>query len=52
MGDKLRKTDEDRLDKSSVDKTLDGMNGISQYLQQVGTAFTDTDNQTSNHLPG
>lgn len=37
--------------KSSVDKTLDGMNGISQYLQQVGTAFTDTDNQTANHLP-
>lgn len=36
--------------KSSVDQTLQGMEGISQYLEQVGTAFEDTDNQTANSL--
>ncbi|RSM76795.1 TIGR04197 family type VII secretion effector [Kibdelosporangium aridum] len=36
--------------KSSVDETLRGMEGISQYLEQVGTAFEDTDNQTSSSL--
>lgn len=36
--------------KSSVDQTLQGMEGISQYLQQVGTAFEDTDTQTGNSL--
>ena len=36
--------------KASVDTTLQGMEGISQYLQQVGTAFEDTDTQTSNSL--
>lgn len=36
--------------KTSVDQTLRGMEGISQYLQQVGTAFEDTDTQTANSL--
>ncbi|MEV4758830.1 WXG100 family type VII secretion target [Micromonospora sp. NPDC049559] len=36
--------------KGSVDQTLQGMEGISQYLQQVGTAFEDTDTQTGNSL--
>ena len=36
--------------KGSVDQTLQGMDGISQYLQQVGTAFEDTDTQTGNSL--
>jgi len=36
--------------KSSVDQTLQGMEGISQYLQQVGSAFEDTDTQTGNSL--
>lgn len=36
--------------KSSVDQTLQGMEGISQYLQQVGTAFEDVDTQTGNSL--
>ncbi|WP_394617026.1 WXG100 family type VII secretion target [Lentzea sp. JNUCC 0626] len=36
--------------KSSVDQTLQGMEGISQYLEQVGTAFEDTDQQTANAL--
>jgi uncharacterized protein YukE len=38
--------------KGSVDETLRGMEGISQYLEQVGTAFEDTDNQTANSLTG
>jgi type VII secretion effector (TIGR04197 family) len=36
--------------KNSVDKTLQGMEGISQYLQQVGTAFSDTDTHTASSL--
>lgn len=36
--------------KSSVDQTLRGMEGISEYLKQVGTAFEDTDTQTGNSL--
>jgi uncharacterized protein YukE len=36
--------------KRSVDQTLEGMTGISEYLKQVGTAFEDTDTQTANSL--
>jgi type VII secretion effector (TIGR04197 family) len=36
--------------KTGVDQTLRGMEGISQYLTQVGTAFEDTDTQTANSL--
>lgn len=36
--------------KSSVDQTLQGMEGISQYLQQVGSAFEETDTATGNSL--
>jgi uncharacterized protein YukE len=36
--------------KTSVDQTLQGMEGISQYLQQVSTAFEDTDTQTASSL--
>ncbi|MFD0783274.1 WXG100 family type VII secretion target [Micromonospora azadirachtae] len=36
--------------KSSVDQTLHGMEGISQYLTQVSDAFSDTDTQTANSL--
>ncbi|WP_345633840.1 WXG100 family type VII secretion target [Rugosimonospora acidiphila] len=36
--------------KGSVDQTLQGMDGISQYLQQVGTAFGDTDQQLGSSL--
>ncbi|RKN13214.1 WXG100 family type VII secretion target [Micromonospora musae] len=36
--------------KGSVDQTLHGMEGISQYLTQVSDAFTDTDTQTANSL--
>ncbi|MBM0277246.1 WXG100 family type VII secretion target [Micromonospora tarensis] len=36
--------------KSSVDQTLEGMEGISQYLTQVGDAFAETDSQTGSSL--
>jgi uncharacterized protein YukE len=36
--------------KGSVDQTLHGMEGISQYLTQVSDAFSDTDTQTANSL--
>ena len=36
--------------KGSVDQTLHGMEGISQYLTQVSDAFSDTDAQTGASL--
>ncbi|PWR11050.1 hypothetical protein DKT68_07100 [Micromonospora acroterricola] len=36
--------------KGSVDQTLHGMEGISQYLTQVSDAFSDTDTQTASSL--
>ncbi|PMR57343.1 MULTISPECIES: WXG100 family type VII secretion target, partial [Micromonospora] len=36
--------------KGSVDQTLNGMEGISQYLTQVSDAFSETDNQTGASL--
>jgi uncharacterized protein YukE len=36
--------------KSSVDQTLQGMEGISEYLKQVGVAFEQTDSETGNSL--
>ena len=36
--------------KGSVDQTLQSMEGISRYLEQVGSAFEETDTATSNSL--